>query len=132
MIMPFEPKSAKIKQLLLDESTRDGDRMDVECIPLCDVLNLLDGVGTISSCCGHGYAPFRVYFVVGGLECLKPILTLIDESPLWSMRVSMATGNMETYFILDGPTGDKGFSAANELASLIESQLNESKVAVDR
>jgi hypothetical protein len=96
-----------------------GDIMDPECIPICDALNSLEGVETISSCCGHGYAPFRIYFVVNKLAELKPILERIDESEEWRLRVSMATGNMEIYFILDGRQGDVAYTLANKLAEVL-------------
>ena len=96
-----------------------GDIMDRECIPICDALNLLPGIETISSCCGHGYAPFRIYFKAQWLDDLKPILELIDESEFWTLRSSMATGNMEIYFVLDGLQHDSIFIEANKLAEQI-------------
>lgn len=96
-----------------------GDVMDRECIPICDALNLLPGIETISSCCGHGYAPFRIYFTAELLADLKPILELIDESEFWSLRTSMATGNMEIYFVLDGLKYDSIFMEADKLAQAI-------------
>jgi hypothetical protein len=118
-----EVRSTTIRQLLLDEAIRNGDKMDPECIPLCDALNIFNGITTIASCCGHGYAPFRAYFVASQLEDLKPILVFIDESPSWKMRVSMATGNMEIYFVLEGPIGGNGYSCADDLAAQIKSSL---------
>ena len=89
--------------------------VDDEVIPLCDALNALTGIETISSCCGHGYAPFRVYFTAANLDSLRPILVAIDESEIWRLRVSMATGNMEIYFALDGQK--ESYTEANYLAA---------------
>jgi hypothetical protein len=118
--MTYTVKSVKVQQLLLDEASRDDDHIDTECIPLCDVLNLLDGIDTISSCCGHGYAPFRIYFAAKSLESVRPILAVIDESEVWTLRVSMATGNMEIYFALDGTTGETAYAAANQLGVALD------------
>ena len=38
------------------------NNMDIECRPLCDVLNSIPGITTISSCCGHGKDPFTIFF----------------------------------------------------------------------
>ena len=93
------------------------ETLDSEVIPLCKALNSLSGIETISSCCGHGYAPFRVYFTAANLDSLRPILEVIDESEIWSMRTSMATGNMEIYFVLDAPK--ESYSEANTLADAL-------------
>jgi hypothetical protein len=99
------------------ETSADGDKMDPECVALCDAMNEMEGIETIASCCGHSYAPFRIYFEADSINDLKPILTLIDESEDWRMRVSFATGGGDVYFILDGPTGQQGFDVATALAS---------------
>ncbi len=98
------------------ETNPDGDKMDPECIPLCDALNEMQGIETIASCCGHSFAPFRVYFQADLIDDLKPLLTLIDESEQWRVRVSFATGGESVYFVLDGPVGNIGYEAAAELA----------------
>ena len=100
-----------------------GDRMDSECVPICDALNALDGIETIASCCGHGYAPFRIYFKAGTMDALRPILEMIDESEDWHIRVSMATGNMEIYFVLDGPLGPGAYPSAIILANVIRATV---------
>lgn len=38
------------------------DRMDPECVQLCDAVNSIAGLETVSSCCGHGKTPFRIFF----------------------------------------------------------------------
>ena len=70
----------KPKMPIIYETSPDGDKMDPECVPICNALNLLEGIETISSCCGHGFQPFRIYFVAEFLNDLKPIMELIDES----------------------------------------------------
>ena len=93
------------------------ETLDPEVIPLCEALNSLGGIETISSCCGHGYAPFRVYFTAANFNSLRPILEVIDESEIWSMRTSMATGNMKIYFVLDGQK--QSYAEANTLADAL-------------
>ena len=110
----------KPKMPIIYETSPDGDKMDPECVSICNALNLLEGIETISSCCGHGFQPFRIYFVAEFLNDLKPIMELIDESEIWRVRVSMATGNMEIYFILESANGwADAYGSANELTELI-------------
>jgi hypothetical protein len=107
------------------ETNPDGDKMDAECVLLCDTINDLVGLETISSCCGHGYAPFRIYFVADTPEDLKPLLRVIDEDENWRMRVDRASNKEaeEVYFVLDGVQGDKGFDAAIRLATELREQI---------
>jgi hypothetical protein len=45
--------------------------LDPECRELCEALNLLPGITTTSSCCGHGREPYRVFFAADSLDaCL--------------------------------------------------------------
>lgn len=37
------------------------EHMDQECIPLCDAINLIPGLHTIESCCGHGKAGMSIW-----------------------------------------------------------------------
>lgn len=50
----------------LSEKMDYGEKMDSECVELCDALNSCPGIKTSESCCGHGKTPFRVWFSV---EC---------------------------------------------------------------
>ena len=43
------------------ENIQYPDDMDKECIPLCDLFNVI-GLKTQFSCCGHGDAPFKIIF----------------------------------------------------------------------
>ena len=107
------------KEVVDYERHPGAEEIDLECIPLCKALNPLTGIQTISSCCGHGYAPFRIYFTAEYLEDLKPVLAAIDEDENWQIRTSWATGGEAIYHILDGPKGEVGYAAANELAARI-------------
>jgi hypothetical protein len=105
------------------ETNPDGDKMDPECIPICDAINALDGLETVASCCGHGYTRFRIYFEAERIDDLKPILVLIDEKRRWRIRVDMATSNMKVYFILETFKIDNASDFALELAREIRAGL---------
>lgn len=52
--------------------------MDKECIKLCEALNILPGIQTIESCCGHGGRRFRIRFEASALKYLPPVLYYFD------------------------------------------------------
>lgn len=54
------------------------DRMDQECLALCDTINRIDGLDTFESCCGHGLHPFRIWFSVNDLTVLPQLLYFLD------------------------------------------------------
>lgn len=65
------------------------DRMDPECVALCDVLNTLPGIRTFESCCGHGEHPFIVFFRADRhTSLLLPIVRAIS-SPAWMLECGM-------------------------------------------
>jgi hypothetical protein len=78
--------------------------MDAECIPLCDALNLLPGIRTFESCCGHGNNEFLICFEADTIESLRPLLVAIDERP-WRVEAHWASGGNALYFNLLGPVG---------------------------
>jgi len=91
------------------------DRMDKECVPLCDALNALPGIRTIESCCGHSKHSFRVYFLVDGTSSMQGLFFLT--------RLSVADvvhdGILPTVFCLSsGPA--KGQEAYDQVSSLID------------
>ncbi len=46
------------------------DKMDNECIDLCEAMNKVKGVKTQASCCGHGEQPFRIWFDCNSMSSL--------------------------------------------------------------
>lgn len=94
------------------------DRMDPECIELCDALNGLPGIRTIESCCGHGKEPFRVFFIARGdiQSVLMPIVSAIESSG-WKLEAYWSNGGNFVVFCLRSHATDT--SAGDELASWI-------------
>jgi hypothetical protein len=54
------------------------ERMDKECVALCDAMNRIPGIQTYESCCGHGTSDFRIWFGVTSLENLPILLYYLD------------------------------------------------------
>jgi hypothetical protein len=53
--------------------------LDPECRLLCVALNRLPGITTWSRCCGHGRAPYRIWFDVTHLAALEPVISVAKE-----------------------------------------------------
>jgi len=93
--------------------------IDQECILLCDALNALPGISTISSCCGHGNHPHRIFFESDTVLCLAPILRNVTSSG-WDVTVRWSNGNDSIHFVLEGPVGPAAMpGGANDLAQWI-------------
>ena len=78
------------------------DRMDPECIPICDALNALPGIRTFESCCGHGKRPFMVFFRATKIAYLRPILMEVHDRRGWTLEAQWANGGDTIYFMLCG------------------------------
>lgn len=88
--------------------------LDEPCLNLCAALNLLPGIETTDSCCGHGDGPFRIWFTIHDLESVGAV-TLArclsgryysyaqDESradPEWRAYIADTVGPVQ--FVLEG------------------------------
>ena len=107
------------------------ERMDKECIPICDALNEIEGIETFESCCGHKKLPFLVAFTAERIDNLRPILIAIDDMhglQKWDVRAVWASGGGAIYFILEGPVGAS--RAANLIAKRIRNIRLESMADV--
>ncbi len=95
--------------------------MDVECVALCDALNGVPGVRTISSCCGHGREPYRIWVTVESLEALPPMLYWFDGCHCghygWRVLARTDCAMGPAVFRIEGPIG--AYAQAGEIAELI-------------
>jgi hypothetical protein len=96
--------------------------MDVECVRLCDALNALPGIMTVSSCCGHGKRPFRVFFCAATIAALLPIVRCVNSSG-WRIETSWSNGSDVVMHMLEGPVGLASMlGGANDLARWIDAE----------
>ena len=99
--------------------------MDPECVRLCAAMNLVPGISTIESCCGHGETAFRIWFVASDLEDLPPILYWFDGCHCghsgWTITASTDCAMSPVHFMVEGPTTDNGAVAqADRISELLE------------
>lgn len=106
--------------------------MDPECVQLCRALNKLPGVTTTESCCGHDKGPFRIWFRVEDLKNLPDLLYRFSpcHSGCYGWKVTAHTdcARSPVSFMIQGPQGEEGYTAANKIASLILGDIKESGV----
>jgi hypothetical protein len=100
------------------------DDLDPECRELCEALNLIPGIATTESCCGHGRTPYHIWFTASSMEALPPVCWYADgcHSGEYGWRVFVTTdcGMKPVDFVLEGPPG--AYSASEKIAALIREQ----------
>ena len=55
-----------------------SNKMDKECVRLCESMNRWPGIRTVESCSGHTERPFRIWFDVDNLGDLPHLLYWFD------------------------------------------------------
>ncbi len=102
------------------------EAIDAEIVDLCAALNLLPGIETISSCCGHGKDPIDIWFRAEGLEALPPLLywfmTCHSGEVGWTVQARTDCGKAPVVFMVEGPAG--AYEAGREIAKCIKEDLN--------
>jgi hypothetical protein len=95
--------------------------MDIECNALCDAINLIQGIYTISSCCGHGKDKYRIWLEAESLAVLPNLLYWFDSCHCgfyqWRVIARTDCGKGPAIFMIEGPVG--AYEEANIIAALI-------------
>jgi hypothetical protein len=103
------------------------DDMDPEVIRLCRAMNLFPGIFTISSCCGHGREPFRIWFMAESVEALPALLYWTDACHTgqygWIVTAATDCSADHVTFTLEGPCG--GYEAAEVIAKYMREASQE-------
>jgi hypothetical protein len=94
--------------------------LDPECRELCEALNLMPGITTTSSCCGHGRTPYRIFFTAESLDDLPAVCWCADRCHSgqegWRVFVVTDCAMKPPDFVLEGPVG--AYAASAEIAEL--------------
>ena len=98
--------------------------MDQECIELCNAMNLMPGIATVESCCGHGDHPYHIWFWAEDIGCLPDLLYWFDSCHCgyqgWCVKVKTDCAKRPATFYVEGPVGEEAYTQALEIARLIE------------
>lgn len=104
-----------------------SDKMDSECAKLCEALNLMPGIRTVESCCGHGDGPFHVWFKADSLEVLPRVLYYFDGCHCghygWRVVAKTDCAMSPVTFMVEGPSGPRGYEEAEYIAELLRKEL---------
>ena len=100
--------------------------MDSECIELCNAINLIPGLRTIESCCGHGSSNFLVFLKVDGvlgIKNLPELLYWLDPCHVgfrWWCKVKTDCAMSPTTFYIESEVkGEEAYKQAKEIADSI-------------
>jgi len=108
--------------------------MDKECIGICNAINLLDGIQTVESCCGHGDSPFMIWITMDDpTNCdnnFALLLWALDKchSGVPSWRCTAYTdciGDAVRYRIESESVGEEAYAEAIVIATLIKEAWDE-------
>lgn len=106
--------------------------IDAECRELCEAMNLLPGIQTFESCCGHGKYPYRVWFHASSVKDLPRLIYWFDpcHSGKYGWRVEVGTdcAMSPAYFMVEGPISD--YESAQDIAGLIREEATVSTTAL--
>lgn len=105
--------------------------IDIECIALCDAINLFPGIQTLESCCGHGEKSFRIWFSADNLEALPTVLYYFDGCHCsfygWHVVATTDCGMSPVKFMVEGPIGKDAYQEAKVIAKLMTNWIKEKK-----
>jgi hypothetical protein len=109
--------------------------IDKECLDICEAMNLLPGLRTIESCCGHGKTPYWIFFHLdedspdGLLDGLPMLLYWMRHfkadchKSQWRVFVSTDCAGDVATFTLEGPIGPQGVKESKALARALKKGL---------
>jgi hypothetical protein len=99
------------------------ERMDKECLILCDALNAIPGIKTFESCCGHGETMYHIWFTAKNVKALCSPTMGCSQNYCghfgWHIEVDHVESPNKAIFLLEGPIGEEAYAAAGDIAKTI-------------
>ena len=110
----------------------DEPGIDIECLSLCEAINKFHGAKTISSCCGHGHSPFRIWFEIESLDNLAPIIYYFDNCHSgchgWNVIAKTDCSMQRAKFMVESSKkGEEAYKEAAKIAIIMEEWLANKK-----
>lgn len=109
-----------------------NNEIDKECVKLCQAMNLMPGVRTVESCCGHQHKPYQVWFKVKRLTYLPKLIYYFDGCHCgyygWSITVKTDCSMSPAVFCVNGPIGDSAYRESEEIAELLMEHLRHENI----
>ena len=105
------------------------NKMDQECIELCDTINRINGLKTIGSCSGHELNDFWIAFEVENYNKFLQLFSLACMNGFnWEMMPSDFNLNLDVpeFFVLGCKyKGERAYLESNKLSKKINNDLLE-------
>jgi hypothetical protein len=100
------------------------DQMDQECIDLCNAINEIPGLETVSSCCGHGKHDMWIWLKAATPRDLYLLSRCIDKRYCgylchWTLEVSsddQLEGDPVSFWLRSRTKGHAAYGEAKRLA----------------
>jgi hypothetical protein len=106
--------------------------IDKQILNLCLALNLISGIRTLSSCCGHGIGRINIFFKAENLKALYWISSMCDINQ-WEIDVLChgfhTCKTKEGIFSFSSvDKGEMAYKAANEIVDSILKSVGEERM----
>ncbi|MDD5517889.1 MAG: hypothetical protein PHV98_00875 [Candidatus Omnitrophica bacterium] len=107
----------------------DMNEYDKEVVELCKAMNLLPGITTIESCCGHGKRPYHIWFTAEGLLHLPRLIYYFDVCHCgfggWRVIAHTDCGMSPAVFLVEGPVGEDAYWQSEAIAQLLRREMGQ-------
>lgn len=90
--------------------------LDSEVVSLVKSLNLIPGITTKGSCCGHGKEELWVSFIVENISCVKKLSCFLDKNVWYEISLDRSDPQARLFIIKTKEFGEKAYKAADNLA----------------
>src|SRR3990167_1196303 len=104
-----------MESLIMPSREFQGE-MDAEVVSLCRAINLIPGLRTYESCCGHGQFPFQIWLKAESLEPLRHLAYWLELCHCgfsgWRLVVTTDCSRRPVTFRVEGPVGPEGYQQA--------------------
>lgn len=98
--------------------------LDKECEKLVKVLNEMDGIATIESCCGHLTAPYKIWFVSNSFSAVGILYRSVDRrysDGKWRIEVDCSDRIPTNGFLL---TSVEPFVSDSDMEESVDALIN--------
>lgn len=90
--------------------------LDSEVVSLVKSLNLIPGITTKGSCCGHGKEELWVSFIVENISYVKKLSCFLDKNIWHEISLDRSDPQARLFIIKTKEFGEKAYKAADDLA----------------
>ena len=114
----------------IDNINISYNKIDKELCNLIHILNALDGIKTLSCCCGHGKTPCEIYIAIKNLNTIRDFcFNYLNSFYNWHFEIENNINKNQDYLILCLKSKSVDYNDVckeiNELVNKIERYKND-------